>query len=446
MFGRSTLTRASRTPVVPRGDAPGDSCYNDGVTRRSAVAALLAVLSLIVAAHPNRLSADVVADALWRMGEGITTAIVHEGTVYVGGTFPELFSPSASAGQFYDPITGQPRAECARTDNPASGLTTTPDGQGGLFVIVHPGDAFADGNGAFVPRAGTAFVRIASTCLWDRSFAAPAINPDDPGNLTVGLPVRVGNVVYASNAIIGPDFFPMAQVASYSAVGGVWLGYQSYSGIAEVGLIGAGPLGPVVRVRTRDSVDGQFVLGAIAPDTLQLTMSITRLADESLSPKFWVPGHHALPRQAGAGQHPGGLRPGDPGTEDGLGPARRPGPGGPGGRGRPGLPHQWHGERPGGAAAVGAECGDRRRRSDLGAANPHQARPQPVRHAVHAGADAPGHGRTAALLQRRHGARGRLRPGRHRGAAGGLGDRGSVGPRSRACQARSSTPRAVSPL
>ena len=67
-----------------------------------------------------------------------------------------------------------------------------PDGRGGLLVVVQSGDAFADGNGAFVPPGGTTIVRIGDDCLWDRAFAAPSIDPAAPADLTIGVPVRVG--------------------------------------------------------------------------------------------------------------------------------------------------------------------------------------------------------------------------------------------------------------
>ena len=223
----------------------------------------MALLILAAGPRPWPVSADVVAAPGWRMGDGITTAIAHNGTVYVGGTFSELFTPSASDLQFYDALTGQPRPECARTTNPASGLTTTPDGQGGLLVLVHPDDAFTDVNGAFGLPAGTSMARIGSTCLWDRSFAAPSIDPSSPLARPVGLPVRAGNVIYASASVIGPDLFPQALVGAFDATSGDRIGFRAYPGIAEIGLLGAGPLGPVARVRVRDS-GRQFVLGAIA--------------------------------------------------------------------------------------------------------------------------------------------------------------------------------------
>lgn len=220
----------------------------------------------------------------------MTAAFVHGGTVYVGGSFPQLFTPSASVDQFYDPLTALTRPECARTTNPAAGLNPTPDGTGGLLVAVQPGDAYADEVGPFTPPAGTTVVRIASTCLWDRAFAAGVINPSDPANTTIGLPVRAGNVVYTANAIIAPDTFLRAQMAAFNAITGDRIGYREFPDIAEIGLIGAGPQGPVARVRLRDSFDGQYVLAAFNPDTLEVTWSTSALADEPLNPKFWVRG------------------------------------------------------------------------------------------------------------------------------------------------------------
>jgi hypothetical protein len=245
---------------------------------------------LSAGAWPWRVSADVTATPGWRLSEGVTTALVQGDTVFVGGTFPHLFTPSTSAVQFYDRITAQPRSQCARTTNPAAGLATTPDGVGGLLVSVHADDAFVDENGPFVPPAGTTIVRVASSCLWDRAFAAPAIDPADPDRLDIGLPVRVGNVVYASNAIIGPDLYLQAQVAAFDAASGSRTGFRFYPGIEEIGLLGSSPNGPVVRVRVRGS-GGEFVLGVISPSTLQLTTSSTTLADETLDPKFWIRGN-----------------------------------------------------------------------------------------------------------------------------------------------------------
>jgi len=260
------------------------------VSKHFAAALLLVGLGLSAGAWPWRVSADVTAAPGWRLSEGVTTALVHGDAVYIGGTFAQLFTPSSSAIQFYDRITGQPRPQCARTTNPASGLAATPDGVGGLLVSVRAEDAFVDEGGPFVPPAGTTIVRVTSACLWDRAFAAPAIDAADPDRLDIGLPVRVGNVVYASNAIIGPDRYLQAQVAAFDAASGTRTGFRIYPGIEEIGLLGSGPNGPVARVRVRGG-GGQFVLGVISPNTLQLTTSSTGLADEPLDPKFWIRGN-----------------------------------------------------------------------------------------------------------------------------------------------------------
>ncbi len=250
----------------------------------------MAVLVLVAIARLPRVSADVVDAPTWRLGEGITAAIAHRDTIYVGGSFAQLYTPATSVTQFYDQFTGDPRPQCARTTTTARGLVTTPDGRGGLLVVVQPDDAFADQDGAFVPPAGTTIVRIANTCLWDRPFAAPAIDPADAGNLAVGLPVRVGDVVYAANAIIASDGFLQAQVAAFDAVSGDRVDFRIYPGISEIGLLGAGPQGPVARVRLRNGIGGQYLLGSIAAGTLELTVAPTPLVDELLDPKFWFRG------------------------------------------------------------------------------------------------------------------------------------------------------------
>ncbi|HTM31675.1 MAG TPA: hypothetical protein VL263_10230, partial [Vicinamibacterales bacterium] len=98
------------------------------MSKHFTAALLLVGLGLSAGAWAWRVSADVTAAPGWRLSEGVTTALVHGDTVYIGGTFAQLFTPSSSAIQFYDRITGQPRPQCARTTNPASGLAATPDG------------------------------------------------------------------------------------------------------------------------------------------------------------------------------------------------------------------------------------------------------------------------------------------------------------------------------
>lgn len=237
-----------------------------------------------------RLRADVAAAPAWRLSSGVTTALVQGGTVYVGGTFTQLFTPSSSQDQFYDLLTGQPRTQCARSTSATRQLRGTPDGFGGLLVVVQDGDTFADANGDFAPPPGTTIVRVAETCLWDRQFAAPSIDPSAPSDLNVGLPVRVGNVVYAANSIVDGQGFLRAQVAAFAASTGSRLTFRFYSDTAEIGLLGTGPQGPVARVRARTALIGQYVLGAVTQVSLDLVTSSTPLADEIQSPETWVRG------------------------------------------------------------------------------------------------------------------------------------------------------------
>ena len=247
---------------------------------RAAIVAL--ALALTVAAAGLR--ADVTLSPAWRVNGGVSTALPRGGVVYVAGAFTQLYTPSTSQDQFYEPATGQVRPQCARSTSTRA-IAATPDGHGGLLVVVRAGDAFADVNGAWTPPLNTAIIRIAEDCLWDRRFAAPGIDPANPSDLTVGLPVRVGNVVLASNAVI-VNFFLQAQVAAFDAVTGAHLALQPYPNISEIGLLGGSATRAIARVR--DSSAGTYTLGAVTPNTLALVPSAAVLADESSGVRTWV--------------------------------------------------------------------------------------------------------------------------------------------------------------
>lgn len=263
--------------------------------RRVAAAALLAALAL--ASRGTAVRADVAATAAWRVASGVATAFAVDSTVYVGGAFTQLYTPSSSEDQFYDPITGQVRTECARSTSTARALFGYPDNQGGLLVPVQSGDTFADSGGAFVPPADTTVVRIAPNCLWDRQFAAGTIDPQDPFNATIGAPARVGNVVVTTNAIINfTTGFLQAQAAAFSAVTGVRTKFRNDyqagfggQGVSELGVLGASATRVIVRVRT--GLVGAYTLGALDPATLDLVTSSSTLADESLGVKSWIRGN-----------------------------------------------------------------------------------------------------------------------------------------------------------
>jgi hypothetical protein len=256
--------------------------------RRAGVVAVLAAgaCAFVVA----RLGADVASMPDWTLANGIARAEIRGNTVYVGGAFTQLFTPSTTQDQFYDFVTGQVRADCARSTSNQRPLSGYPDNQGGLLVPVLPEDTFADVNGVFTPPDGTTLVRIADTCLWDRLFAAPAIDPQVPSDLTIGAPARAGNIVVMTNAVLGPDFITLrAQAAAFDASTGARLSYQFYTGKSEVGVLGATATRIIVRVRT--SAFGLYTLGAINPATLALTETAVVLADESLGARSWVRGN-----------------------------------------------------------------------------------------------------------------------------------------------------------
>ena len=245
------------------------------------------VALLAVALGAIGLRADVEVEPAWRLSGAVTAAVLHGDTIYIGGSFTQLFTPSTVQDQFYDASTAQPRTQCARSTNPSRGLAGVPDGRGGLLVTLQSGDAFADGNGAFAPPAGTTFVRIGDDCFWDRAFAAPAIDPANPGDLSIGIPVPVGNRILASNSIIGSDGFLRAQVAAFDPLTGTRTAFQFYAGVAEIGFFGPGPTQAIARVR---GLFGGYVLAAVNPTTLELTTSPTGLADETLGARTWLRG------------------------------------------------------------------------------------------------------------------------------------------------------------
>lgn len=261
--------------------------------RRTAAVILLLGLAL---ASRRDVRADVAATAAWRLASGVATAFAIDSTIYVGGSFTQLYTPATSEDQFYDPITGQVRAECARSTNATRSLSGYPDNQGGLLVPVTSGDTYADSGGPFVPPDQTTVVRITPTCLWDRQFAAGSIDPADPFNLTIGQPARVGDVVVATNAVINfTTGFLQAQAASFNAVTGARTRFKNdYTAgfgarVSEIGVLGATSSRVIVRVRTGQV--GGYTLGALNPLTLELVTSSTVLTDESLGAKSWVRGN-----------------------------------------------------------------------------------------------------------------------------------------------------------
>jgi len=263
--------------------------------RRVVAAGLL--VALAVASRGSVVRADVAAAAAWRVASGISTAFAIDSTIYVGGAFTQLYTPSTAEDQFYDPITGQVRAECARSTSATRSLFGYPDNQGGLLVPVQVGDTYADSGGSFVPPDDTTIVRIAPNCLWDRQFAAGTVDPADPFNTTIGPPARAGNLVVATNAIVNfTTGFLQAQAAAYSAVTGArtlfrndyQLGFGGQR-VSELGVLGASATRVIVRVRTGSL--GTYTLGALDPATLDLFTSSSTLVDESLGARSWIRGN-----------------------------------------------------------------------------------------------------------------------------------------------------------
>lgn len=252
-------------------------------------AAGLGLLLGLAALGRGTVLADVDPAPAWRLGDAIATTAIHGERIYVGGPFSQLYTPSTTEEQFYDLVTAQVRADCARSTNASRPLGGVPDGVGGLLVPVQDGDTFADVNGPFAPPAGTTLVRVAETCLWDRPFVAPVIDPAAPDDATIGRPARVGDTVVLTNAVYVPELLQLrAQAASFDARNGARLAFRYYDGVTDIHVLGATASRVVVSLRS--GFLGTYVLGAINPSTLELTQSASVLADENLAVRSWVRG------------------------------------------------------------------------------------------------------------------------------------------------------------
>lgn len=249
----------------------------------------LAVLVGLAALTRGTVRADVEPGPAWRIGDGVSTVALGPDTIYLGGAFTQLYTPSSAEEQFYDVLTGQVRNDCARLTNTSRTLTGVPDGLGGLLVPMQDGDTFADVNGEFTPPAGTTILRITETCLWDRPFAATAIDPNAPDDLTIGRPARVGGIVVAANTVYVPERLSLrAQAASFDAASGARLSFRFYEGVSEMTVLGATSTRVIVSVR--GGFGGTRLLGAIDPASLELTQSSSLLADEDRGARSWVRG------------------------------------------------------------------------------------------------------------------------------------------------------------
>lgn len=252
-------------------------------------AAGLAVLAGLAALSRGTVRADVAPAPAWRLGDGIAATAIQGERIYVGGPFSQLYTPSETEEQFYDLVTAQVRADCARSTNTSRTLNGVPDGRGGLLVPVAEDDTFADAAGPFAPPDGTTLVRIAETCLWDRAFAAGVIDQGAPDNLTIGRPARVGDTVVLTNTVYVPDRLQLrAQAASFNAATGAQLSYRYYDGITGIDVLGATETRVVVSIQS--GFGGLRLLGTLHPVTLELTSSATVLADENLGVRSWVRG------------------------------------------------------------------------------------------------------------------------------------------------------------
>lgn len=222
--------------------------------------------------------ATVDTSSAWAVRQsGVTHAVTEvDGRVILGGNFSAHFRGADQLG-FIDTATGQLRGACARASRSLQSLT--PDGAGGVFLSTALGtslgnQAYADAAGAFVPPAGTAFLRVRPDCQFDRVFLPRSVDESEaisPGSI-LGVP---GGVLATS---IRPEG---AQLAAFDAASGARILYRQYPGVFGLQLIAVATAQSVV-VRVRDSAVSQLQsLRLLALPSLELSPPLVPLTDSN---------------------------------------------------------------------------------------------------------------------------------------------------------------------
>ena len=211
-----------------------------------------------------------------------------------------------------------------------------------------------------MPPAGTTIVRIGEDCLWDRAFAAPAIDPNTPQRshdrrAGRGRRTRARRPTRSS----APTASCARRWRRSMPVSGARTGYQVYPGVGRDRLLRSGPAEARSRACGRRSTAITVSARSRRPRST-LTTSGTVLADESLGRPHLACAATTLFRARPAPTYLArSLRPGDAGGRRRMDAAGGAGAGRSRGRRHARVPRRRHRERPDGAATRGAAAGDR---------------------------------------------------------------------------------------
>ncbi len=202
----------------------------------------IAALVLLFSSFASLARADVspVPTLRWVADGGVNAFATVGDTLYLGGSFQNIFRRTSTPERFLDLATGALRSGCAAGDY----NFPRPDGTGRLWVIVSsPYTNIWDANGPFPlpPGHGNYTLRIGPDCRFERGFRLASADPADPLLLAGGL-VTVGARLYGTSAVYDGLGTPTGQAASFSAATGERLAFRRYPGIGHVRFIG--PAGP----------------------------------------------------------------------------------------------------------------------------------------------------------------------------------------------------------
>lgn len=194
-------------------------------------AALLFAVTLLL---PAGVIADVTPFPAWRVvTDGPTTVTQSGNTVYVGGSFGNLWRGIPEVDGFFDPVTGALGADqgCARENGlPIEG--SQPDARGGTYYRVDS-RLFSDGAGSILAPADVPLVRIGPDCRLDSTFVP---------HLPIAAHALHSFVPHENRVFISTNLYGLVFVAALDAVDGHIVGVWPVPGLMSLTLLAsAGP-------------------------------------------------------------------------------------------------------------------------------------------------------------------------------------------------------------
>jgi hypothetical protein len=186
---------------------------------------------------------DPVPARRWVTDVEVAAAAAAGDTLYLGGGFRYIGLATDTGQSFVDLSTGALSEGCALRTGPQEGQrpAVVADPEGGLFMQTPPRpEQLIDGTGVFEVRPGQSYVRIDTSCRFDRSFTLGDFVPGDPDARGSSL-VRDRDVIYVGGSRSDGAGGSYGRVAAFSAGSGARLGDWEFPAFSVVLLEGLAP-------------------------------------------------------------------------------------------------------------------------------------------------------------------------------------------------------------